>query len=99
MVAQIILLHPYLPRKSDNSTSHLDMDPKNAQFLLFFHGWKMFQLDFKSKPLQPVGVAALLLKHMLLLQLGLLYLQPLPAHHITTTISFINLHAIVTVGT
>ena len=65
--------------------SHLNMDPRNAQFISIFQGWKLFQPNLKSKLLQPFSVVTLLLKHLLFLQPGLL-LQPrrmylLPAHH------------------
>ena len=39
------------------------MDPKNAQFISIFHGWKMFQPNLKSKLLHPFSIATLLLKH------------------------------------
>ena len=66
----VILLHLHFPRRSDNSTSHLNMDPRNGRFISIFHGWERFQPNFKSKLLQPLSVATLLLKHVL-------YLQPL----------------------
>ena len=79
-----ILLHPHFLRRSDNSTSHLNKDPKTARFISIFHGWKMFQPNLKSKLLQPFSVATLLLKHVLFLQLSLFIPQQkcvLPAHH------------------
>ena len=93
MAMQTILLHPHLPKRSDNSTSHLNMDLKNAQFFSTFHGWKMFQPDLKSKLLQPFSFATLLLKHMLFLLLGLFYLQLRRMYYlpITKTMSYINL--------
>ena len=61
MAIQTVLLHPHLPRRSDNSTSHLNMDVKNAWFTFTFHGWEMFQPDLKSKLLQPFNIAMYIL--------------------------------------
>ena len=55
--------HIIFPRRSYNSTSHFNMDPKNAPFISIFHEWKMFQLNLKSKLLQLFSIATLLLKH------------------------------------
>ena len=51
-----ILLNPHFSRRSDNSTSHLNMDPRNAQFISIFNGWEMFQPNLKSKLLQPFSI-------------------------------------------
>ena len=63
MATLTILLHSHLPRRSNNSTSHLDMDPKNVQFIFTFYDWEMLQPNLKSKLLQPFRIATLLLKH------------------------------------
>ena len=78
MATQTISLHPHLPIRPKNSTSHFNMDQRNAGFISILHGWKMFQPNLTSKLLQPFSVAALLLKHMLFLQLGLSFPQPAP---------------------
>ena len=78
-----ILLHPHFSRSSD-STSHLNMDLRNAQFTFIFHGWENFQPNLKSELLQPFSIATLLLKHMLFLQPGIFFATKkdvLPAHH------------------
>ena len=95
-----ILLHPYFPRRSNNSSSHLNMDPRNAWFISIFHGWKMFQPNLKSKLLQPISVATLPLKNMLFLQPGFFFPQPERMYYlpITTIMLFINLCATAIVG-
>ena len=96
-----ILLHPHFPRKFDNSTSHLNMDPRNAQFISIFHGWEMFQPNLKSKFLQPFSVVTLQLKHVLFLQPGLFFPQPRRIYYllITTIMLFINFCATAIVRT
>ena len=44
-----ILLHPHFPRRSDNSTSHLNMDLRNARFISIFYGWKNLATKFEKQ--------------------------------------------------
>ena len=82
-----ILLHLYFPRRSHNSTSHLNMDPRNARCISIFHAWELFQPHLKSKLLQLFSVATLLLKHVLFAAFTTRPLLPatkkivLPSHH------------------
>ena len=96
-----ILLHPHFPRRSDNSTSHLNIDPRNARFISILHGCEMLQPNLKSKLLQPFSVATSLWKHVLFLQPSLFFPQPRRMYYlpITTTILCISLCAIMIVGT
>ena len=96
-----ILLHPHFPRRLDNLTSHLNMDPRNAWVLSIFHGWKLFQPNLKSKLLQPFSIATLLLKHVLFLQPALFFQQPRRMYYlpITTIMLSINLCATAIVST
>ena len=96
-----ILLHTHFPRRSGNSTSHLNMDSRNARFISIFHGWEMFQPNLKNKLLQSFSIATLLLKHLLFLQPGLFFPQPRRIYYlpITTIMLFINLCATAIVGT
>ena len=84
MAIQTVLLHPHLSRRSDNSTSHLNMDLKNAWFTFTFYGWKMFQPDLKSKLLQPFGIAtyfAIKTRVVFTTRLLATTKNVLPAHH------------------
>ena len=44
-----ILLHPHFPRRSDNSTRHFNMDPRNARFISIFYGWKNLSTKFEKQ--------------------------------------------------
>ena len=82
-------------RNRKESTSHLNMDPRNTQFISIFHGWEIFQPNLKSKLLRPFSVATLLLKHVLFLQPGFFFQQPRRMYYllITTITLSINLCA------
>ena len=98
-----ILLLLHFSRRFDNSTSHLNIDPRSAGFISIFHSWKLFQPNLKSKLLQPFSVATWLLKHVLLLQPDLFFPQSrrMYRYHlpITTIMFSINLFATAIVGT
>ena len=95
-----ILLHPHFPKRSDNLTSHLNMDPRDSRFISIFYGWKMFEPNLKSKLLQLFSFAALLLKNVFLLQPGFFFPQPRKMYFlpITTIKLSINLCATAMVG-
>ena len=84
--------------------NQLSQHAQNARFTSTFYAGKrnMKITRFKSKLLiQPLRIAILLFKHVLLLQLSLFYprLRRMYYLPITATISFINLCATATVGT
>ena len=85
MVTKTTLLHLHLPRRPDNSTNHLNMEPRNARFTSIFNGWEMFQPNLKSNLLQTFSVAIVLLKHVLFLQPGLFFPQPRRIYYLPMT--------------
>ena len=103
MGTRIILLHPHQLRRSDISTSHINMDPKTPRFTCTFDGWKKFKPNLKNKVIQPFSVASLLLllKHVLFLPLDLFYPQSRRIYYlpITTIMLFIKLCATAIGGT
>ena len=97
----LLLVHLHLPRKYDNSISHLNMDLNNTWFISIFHGWEMLQQNLKNKLVQPFSVASLVLKLVLFSQPGPFFPQPRRLYYlsITTIMLFISLCATVIVGT
>ena len=82
-------------------TVYLTLSPFFKLSEIFNFGWEMFQPTLKSKLLQPLSVATLLLKHMLFLQPGIFFRRSKKIYYvpIITITLIINLCATAIVGT